>query len=223
MMPFRLSVRGLMLLVVFTSCGFAALGYPTKLGASALLLAALALPTFGILAAFLGRGISRAFWLGVVVFGWIGVLAHFGPGFSTTIAPHLPSTAILQIAHPWILPVNPYVGGMRPRRGLDVRRAMAGRSMGLMVAPRSSPVVVPGVGGGMGGMGGVLMGRQWVPDIRANWTARQYRGLWDWDGPYEVSGYSLSCLLCSGFGGFIASVLWCRRWRVTPTDSFTGS
>jgi hypothetical protein len=78
-MRFRISIRGLVALILLVGFGLAALrGASLGWATASILLAVVALAT-ATLGAIVGRGTGRASWIGFAVFGWIYFLLHFGP------------------------------------------------------------------------------------------------------------------------------------------------
>lgn len=75
----RVSIAGLMGLVVLVSIAFAALRNPTTLWASIIFTLTVGLLSAAIVGAILGRGSPRATWIGFAVFGWVYMAFSFGP------------------------------------------------------------------------------------------------------------------------------------------------
>ncbi|HEV3164636.1 MAG TPA: hypothetical protein VGZ22_11460 [Isosphaeraceae bacterium] len=99
MSPFRTSIRLLMILVVLTGIGMAALTHPTALWDSALLsVSALLLLSAGVAAGLL-RGPRRAYWAGFTIFGLGYLLLTTSPG----IRPRLLTTRGLEYLFPKVV------------------------------------------------------------------------------------------------------------------------
>jgi hypothetical protein len=75
----RLSILGLMAVIVLIAVSFAALRTPTILGASLIFTATVAFLSTAILAAMTRRGRARMTWAGIMVFGWAYLAISFGP------------------------------------------------------------------------------------------------------------------------------------------------
>jgi hypothetical protein len=103
MRPVRVSVAGLMGVVLFCGAGFAALCAPSRLLASAMFSAVLVI--LGLVTALSrrGRGGPRPFWRGFAACGWAYLLVTCGPWFRTEVGPYLITTAVLDVAYPRIL------------------------------------------------------------------------------------------------------------------------
>lgn len=67
---FRVSIAGMMALVVALGLAFASLRFPSEAVAGAVLLATLGALAFAVLAIVYRAAARRAFWLGFVLFGW---------------------------------------------------------------------------------------------------------------------------------------------------------
>ncbi len=102
MKPIRISVAGLMGIVLFCGAGFAA-SAPSRLVASAMFSAALLI--LGLVTALSRRGRrgSRPFWRGFAACGWAYLLISCGPWFRTEVGPYLITTAALDLAYPRLL------------------------------------------------------------------------------------------------------------------------
>jgi hypothetical protein len=98
----RLSIAGLLALVVLSALGIAALSRPSDLWASVLFTISSALLVFGVLASFRCVARPRAFWQGFSLFGWAYAILAFGPWFSTELRPMLLTTRVLDEAYPRI-------------------------------------------------------------------------------------------------------------------------
>lgn len=77
--PLRVSIAGLLGVVLATALALAAVGSATDLWASVVLSLALAVLGFAALGALLRRGPSRAAWVGFVVIGWGYLALSSGP------------------------------------------------------------------------------------------------------------------------------------------------
>lgn len=75
----RLSIAGLMAVIVLIAVGFAALRNPTVLWASLIFTATVAFLATAILGSIARRGRARMTWAGVAVFGWAYLAMSFGP------------------------------------------------------------------------------------------------------------------------------------------------
>jgi hypothetical protein len=95
----RFSIAGLMGLVVVVAVGVAALRFATELWAGILLLMTLVVLGAAVLAFHERTGAKRAWWRGFALFGWGYVVLAMGPWASEAVAPHLPTTAGLDVLH----------------------------------------------------------------------------------------------------------------------------
>jgi hypothetical protein len=222
-----------MAFVLLLACGMAALVYPTRLGAAALITVAFALFSLAVVGICIRRGDARPFWVGVATCGWLSWMVHFGPWFDEYVAPDLLTTAALQIAAVRILPPPSTAaattavgsGGMRGVRARMLGAAFPAptrptRGMVFYFAPGTARMFGNGMVGrgvgmgsmGMGGMGGGMgMGGAtlYIPDLWEEWTRRQANGAggtWLPAGAYAQSGYALFCLLFAFAGGFVAKL-----------------
>jgi hypothetical protein len=103
----RFSIAGLMGIVLVAAVGLAALVSPSPAWAGAIFLVTCVVLGLAIVGAIYRRGASRAFWVGVCVFGWgylalLTLVANYGGG----ILPSPPSPAP-QMRIVWALPFPP--------------------------------------------------------------------------------------------------------------------
>jgi MFS family permease len=89
----RMSVLGLMAMILICGLGFAALRSPSALGASATFTSVLTALLISILGVLYGR--HRTFWLGFVVFGWGYALLALSPWCWYEVRPFLLTTRLL--------------------------------------------------------------------------------------------------------------------------------
>ena len=78
-MRFRISIRGLIALVLFVGFALAALRGASLGWATASIMLALVALSMATLGCLTGSGPGRSSWIGFAVFGWIYFLLHFGP------------------------------------------------------------------------------------------------------------------------------------------------
>ncbi|HEV3163100.1 MAG TPA: hypothetical protein VGZ22_03585 [Isosphaeraceae bacterium] len=134
----RPSIAALMVLVLVTAVGFAALNRASPLWAAVLLSGVTATYTIAIFSAIYARGPRRAFWSGFAAGGWVYLLLQYGPWCETQVGPYTLPTAFLDVLYPVI--THPQVAPTTVIIGLD------GRPMGSFAF---------GSGGtGYGAMGG---------------------------------------------------------------------
>jgi hypothetical protein len=95
----RVSIAGLMVVVLISALGVAALKAATPLWASIVLTTTLALLGLAILGAMFRSGDRRAFWAGFAVFGWGYLTLAFGPWFATEIEPKLATSLAIARMH----------------------------------------------------------------------------------------------------------------------------
>jgi len=87
---FRVTIAGLMALVLYVAVGFAALKTPSEAWATLTLL----LLTLALLGSIFTRGGNRAFWGGFAIAGWSYWILSFGPWFDTHIGPRLATKSL---------------------------------------------------------------------------------------------------------------------------------
>jgi hypothetical protein len=95
----RVSIAGLMAVVLVCGLAAAALREASEIWAGILLLVTLGLLAFGLLAVRQRREASRAFWEGFALFGWGYLVLTFGPWFGEQVGPRLPTTQLLGYLH----------------------------------------------------------------------------------------------------------------------------
>jgi hypothetical protein len=78
MKKLRFSIAGLMILVVLSSLGLAAMKNPTALWASALFSLAVVIFSTSALGVFFDRRSNRSSWAGIALFGWVYLVIAFG-------------------------------------------------------------------------------------------------------------------------------------------------
>ncbi|HEX8203525.1 MAG TPA: hypothetical protein VF590_23820 [Isosphaeraceae bacterium] len=117
MQGLRISIAGLMALILACGLGLAALKSVSPLWSSVTFTVALSALLVATLGAAL-RGRHRTFWLGFAVFGWGYALFSFAPGAETQIRPYLLTTRMLDALVP-VLGVAPSarVYHMNPKTG----------------------------------------------------------------------------------------------------------
>jgi hypothetical protein len=92
----RFSLLELLALVAVVAGGCVALQYASPVRASVLFAAIVLLLSASVLGAIWRTGPDRASWLGFAVAGGLYFLLAFGPGFSSTVAPALPTGEVMQ-------------------------------------------------------------------------------------------------------------------------------
>jgi hypothetical protein len=200
MKRFRVSIAGLMAMIVFAAIGIAALRYPTPLAASLLLTATLTILAVATLAAVFRRGDARAFWAGFAVAGWGYLGLCYGPLADPRVHQRLATTALLN--------------------GLYGRLAYAPRAEGEAIwydaKGESYPARVIGIEAGPGGI-------HYALQVDYNRTLTQHEAspdsmrAIDLEG-YRVLGHSLFCPVVAILGGIAAGLLAARDKRPTPTS-----
>jgi hypothetical protein len=95
----RISIRGLMAVVLVSGVGLAALRNASDLWAGIMLLAALAVLGVAILGVMCLREWPRFWWTGFAVFEGGYLLLAFGPWFASEIEPRLATTLLLGYVH----------------------------------------------------------------------------------------------------------------------------
>jgi hypothetical protein len=116
MRRFRFSIASLLVLILVTGLGLAALRSPSWLWAGVMINLDLAVLTIAVLGAIYRRGTKRAYWLGLALGGWIYFSLGFCPWLTTELGPQLLTTALLDILYPRVTlseervqPVLPYL------------------------------------------------------------------------------------------------------------------
>jgi hypothetical protein len=105
-MRHRISIRGIVCLVLFVGVGFAALRSATGWWASSIFTTTLIGLALASLASVYRRGADRAFWSTFVAFGSGYLILTFGPWCETSIRPKLLTTKLLDLAYTMITPAS---------------------------------------------------------------------------------------------------------------------
>jgi uncharacterized integral membrane protein len=94
-MRFRISIAGLLFLILFLAVAFASLHEATDAWAKAMFTLAIALYGVVLLGLLFRRGVERATWTGSFLFGagYLGLC--YGPGCHTLVMPRLLTTALI--------------------------------------------------------------------------------------------------------------------------------
>jgi hypothetical protein len=95
----RISIIGMMRLVLCCAVGLTALRNANDLWAGTSLTLALAMAGIALLGALYQRGKDRAWWVGFALFSGVYLALAFGPWFSTEIRPKLVTTQLLESIH----------------------------------------------------------------------------------------------------------------------------
>src|SRR5262249_39008411 len=95
MRPLRISVAGLMIVILLVAVALASLHEPTDLGARAMLSLAVAAGGVALLGTLSRRGVRRATWAGFFVFGAGYLTLCFAPGLESHVMPRLSTTALI--------------------------------------------------------------------------------------------------------------------------------
>jgi hypothetical protein len=125
----RLTISGLMAVILLTAIGLGTLSRPTELAAAFLFSAAIVILTVSILGALYAQGTSRTFWSGFTIGGWMYLLLHFGPFCDTSIGPYTFPTAVLDVLNESFTPPSP------PPRPLPAIEVAAGTAVGAFANP----------------------------------------------------------------------------------------
>jgi hypothetical protein len=132
MKPIRITLAGLMALIVLAAVGLAALCQPTRFWANATFSLALGLDFAAVVAAIASEGRVRSAWSGFAVCGWGYLLLALFPWFEANVGPQLITTPLIESAYEWInppLPGNPLLYGGSNGVGLLDPRFGAGWNM----------------------------------------------------------------------------------------------
>jgi hypothetical protein len=116
----RVSIAGLMAVVLFCGIGIAAIRSASPLWAGVVMLATLGVMASAILGAIFRRGERRASWVGFALFGWGYLTLAFAPWFSTEVKPMLATSTGIDALHARLHPMSSWtsdlvisgVGGM---------------------------------------------------------------------------------------------------------------
>jgi hypothetical protein len=95
----RVSIAGLMAVVLVCGVAAAALREASETWAGILLLVTVGLLAFALLAVRQRREASRAFWEGFALFGWGYLVLTLGPWFAEQVGPKLPTAQLLGYLH----------------------------------------------------------------------------------------------------------------------------
>jgi hypothetical protein len=117
----RLSIIGMMRLVIFCAVGLTALRNATELWAGTMLTLVLGMLGIALLAILYQRGKDRAWWVGFALFSGAYLTLSFGPWFSTAVQPRLVTTQLLDYIH---FQVNSF-GSVPPARPIEYLVAAA--------------------------------------------------------------------------------------------------
>jgi hypothetical protein len=99
MKPPRVSIAGLMTVVLVAAIAIASLRYASDLWAGIMLMLTLALLAASVLGVVYRTGRARAGWLGFAVFAGGYTVLAFGPWFVTELQPRLPTSLLLSVLH----------------------------------------------------------------------------------------------------------------------------
>jgi hypothetical protein len=195
MRRFRFSIAHLLLLVLFSGVGFAALRSPSQLWASGWFSAALATLTIAVLVAVYRRGRRRAFWVGFASCGWAYLVLALGPGLESQTSAYLVTTAVLDMLFPQFEPPPPPAPAP----------ASGGMMMGMMGGSMMGYGAMPGAGG-PGPMGGMPMPPPMAPSPVVTWTVPVGS-----PESFQRIGHSQFSLLFALLGGFLTRRLHATR------------
>src|SRR4051794_30069555 len=101
----RISIRALMVLVLFLAVGAAALRSASSVWASFLFTLTIGVLATAILGALFAGRPRRPFWAGVALFGWGSMILAFAPWFHQEVKPHLLTSRLAALAGP-ALPIT---------------------------------------------------------------------------------------------------------------------
>jgi hypothetical protein len=197
----RISIAGLMAVVLFCAVGVAALRAASETWAGLILTATLAILAVGLLGAIYRRGPAHAFWGGFALFGWGYLLLCFGPWFASEVQPHLASTGLLDRLYPQIAGVSPTDTATYIRRvWLDV--------YGTPPPPQAVSAVR------FSGDGTKIAEDPWAAVWQWAGAGQGFRGLrGPAPGPFRRIGHCLWALMAAMVGGLAA-----RRFRAMGPD-----
>ncbi len=95
----RISIAGLMVVVLAVAVGMAGLRFASPEWSGGMLTATLGLLGVGILGTCFRKGSRRAFWAGFSLFGWGYLIVSVGPWFASEIEPNLITRQGLAVLH----------------------------------------------------------------------------------------------------------------------------
>jgi hypothetical protein len=102
----RISIAGLMGLVVLAAIGLAALIHPTRMVANGIFSLTLGLGFAAVVAAVASEGRGRSAWIGAAICGWGYLALSLGPWFEGETGPHLITTALIDRSFDLLGPPN---------------------------------------------------------------------------------------------------------------------
>ncbi len=102
----RVSIAGLMAVVLFCGIGIAAVRSASPLWAGVVVTATLGVMASAILGAIFRQGERRAFWVGFALFGWGYLTLAFGPWFATEVKPLLATSIGIDALHARLHPMS---------------------------------------------------------------------------------------------------------------------
>lgn len=109
----KIRIAGLMAMVLVLAIAFASLRFASWTWAGWILLLAVGVLGWAILAAAYRQGASRAFWLGFAVFGWIYMALTIGTWWrGDRQREDLPTTRVLDRLFPYLDPMKSPMGGI---------------------------------------------------------------------------------------------------------------
>jgi hypothetical protein len=116
---FRVSIRGLMVMIVLWGAALAALRFPTPLWANVWYSLTVASLTLAVPAAIYRRGQARAFWVGYAACGWVYFVFALAPWLQGEGGFQFVSTTILDLLAPRLVQkddlLRTYGAGFRPQ------------------------------------------------------------------------------------------------------------
>ena len=134
----RLSIVGMMAVILSFGVALAALSRPNILWASAWFSVALAVLTVALIGACNARRRARGFWSGASIAGWVYLLLNFVPGFDTEMGLTTLPTAGLDLLYGWIGPA-PFTPGNLPSPPPLLSPHMPPDASGITMIPYISP------------------------------------------------------------------------------------
>jgi hypothetical protein len=103
----RFTIAQLIAFVAVCGVAFGALRSPSYLWANALYTTAFAALLIAMINVVIGRGSSRAYWVGFLIAGGIYFVAYSVPALREPVCPHLLTEPILDLIYPYVSPSQP--------------------------------------------------------------------------------------------------------------------
>lgn len=212
--PYRVTIAGLLSMVVVAALGLTALRFPSWLWANLFFTVAIVTLSAATLTAIEQRGARRSFWRGFAICGWCYFLLTSAPVLSSHLGFKLVTTTFLDLLYPRIAPA-PVGASWGPAVGVFMDVSLApGGSPGSRSNPVALSWAAPTAPGAVSwGMPTATADNRWsawsAPDrTMTAWGTAIPTGPVTSPEAFRQIGHSMFCLLFAMFGG-----LYARRLR----------